>query len=431
MSAATEAGVQPSLAPLADALGAACREPSPDELAALAIHGIRPRLVCVPQSVAEVSAALRVAGAAGLAIIPAGGLTQLGLGAPPRRSDVLLDLRALAAVVEYAPEDLTATVQAGMRLVDLRRLLAERGQFLPLNPPLPDDATVGGILATNAHGSWRARYGALRDLLIGSRVVHGDGLVSHSGGKVVKNVAGYDLNKAWVGSLGTLGVVVEATFKLQPLPAARGWSEAAFADVAAAVGAAGRLARAPLPYLGAELLTPRAAAAVGLAAEHLLVVEWGGPAAAVARCQREWPALAHAAEARRAGDRQAAPPTATWGSADEVVLRASLPLGHVVPLLAELESQWPAAGAVAQALTGTIRAAGPLELGPGAPLVRHLRGFATALGGWLVVERAPLALKEQVDVWGPPAGPLELMRRLKQAFDPAGIMNHGRFVGGL
>ncbi|MBI2323202.1 MAG: FAD-binding oxidoreductase, partial [Chloroflexi bacterium] len=175
MSAATEAGVQPSLAPLADALGAACREPSPDELAVLAVQDIRPRLVCVPQSVAEVSAALRVAGAAGLAIIPAGGLTQLGLGAPPRRSDVLLDLRALAAVVEYAPEDLTATVQAGMRLVDLRRLLAERGQFLPLNPPLPDDATVGGILATNAHGSWRARYGALRDLLIGSRVVHGDG----------------------------------------------------------------------------------------------------------------------------------------------------------------------------------------------------------------------------------------------------------------
>ncbi|MBI2320894.1 MAG: FAD-binding oxidoreductase, partial [Chloroflexi bacterium] len=112
-------------------------------------------------------------------------------------------------------------------------------------------------------------------------------------------------------------------------------------------------------------------------------------------------------------------------------LRASLPLGHVAPFLAELESQWPAAGAIAQALTGTIRAAGPLEPAAGAALVRHLRAVATALGGWLVVERAPLALKEQVDVWGPPAGPLELMRRLKQAYDPAGIMNHGRFVGGL
>lgn len=431
MSAASEAGVRPSLAPLVDALGAICREPSPEEVAALAAHGIRPRLVCAPQSVAEVATALRVASAAGLAVIPAGGRTQLGLGAPPRRDDVLLDLRALAAVTEYAPEDLTATVQAGMRLADLQRLLAARGQFLPLNPPLPDDATIGGILATNAHGSWRARYGAMRDLLIGSRVVHGDGLVSHAGGKVVKNVAGYDLNKAWVGSLGTLGVVVEATFKLQPLPAVRGWSEASFASAAAAAALAYRLARSPLPYLGAELLTPCAAAALGSPTEHLLIVEWGGPPAAVVRCQRTWLALAQEAEARRAGERAVAPAPATWGAAGDTVLRISLPIGQVAPFLAELESQWPAAGAVAQVLTGTIRAAGALEPAAGPALVRHLRAFATALGGWLVVEHAPLALKEQVDVWGPPAGPLDLMRRLKQVYDPAGIINPGRFVGGL
>jgi glycolate oxidase FAD binding subunit len=375
--------------------------------------------------------ALRLASAAGLAVIPAGGRTQLGLGAPPRRSDVLLDLTALDAVIEYTPEDLTATVQTGMRLVDFQRLLAERGQFLPLNPPLPEEATIGGVLATNAHGAWRARYGAMRDLLIGTRIVHGDGLVSHSGGRVVKNVAGYDLHKGWIGALGTLGVVVEATFKLQPQPVARAWSAARFASAGAAADLAYRLARSPLPFLGVELLTPSAAQALGLGDEYLLVAEWGGPPAALARCQSEWLALAAAAGARHAGPRDSAPTTDAWGLGAPVVLRAALPLSQVAPFLDALAAEWPAAGAVAQPITGTVRAAGALDAAAGAAVVQRLRDQATASGGWLVVEQAPLALKAQVDVWGPPAGPLSLMRRLKEAYDPAGILNPGRFVGGL
>lgn len=431
MSAVPEAGLEPSLTPLTEALGDICRAPSADELAVLAPHGIQPRLVCRPQSTAEVSTALRCASEAGLAVIPAGGRTQLGLGAPPRRCDVLLDLTALNAVIEYTPEDLTATVQAGMRLVDFQHLLAERGQFLPLNPPLPEAATIGGILATNAHGSWRARYGAMRDLLIGARIVHGDGLLSHSGGRVVKNVAGYDLHKGWIGSLGTLGVVVEATFKLQPQPAARAWSQAAFASAAGAASMAHRLARSPLPFLGVELLTPRAGEALGMPGAYVLIAEWGGPTPAIARCQGDWLALAEATGARHAGPRDEPPATNIWTQGDAVMLRASLPIGQVAPFLDELAVRWPEAGAVAQAVTGTIRATGALEGEAGAEQIRRLRAFATTLGGWLVVERAPLALKALVDVWGPPAGPLELMQRLKQAYDPAGILNPGRFVGGL
>lgn len=171
-----------------------------------------------PQSIAEVQDVLRQAQGAGQSVIPWGGGTGQDYGLPPRKAEVLLDLSALSALVAHEYADMTVTVQAGMTLANLQAQLALHGQFLPLDPPHPDRATIGGILATNACGLLRLGYGSARDWLIGLRVVDAQGRVVKGGGKVVKNVTGYDLPKLHIGALGTLGVIVEATFKVSPKP---------------------------------------------------------------------------------------------------------------------------------------------------------------------------------------------------------------------
>ena len=183
-----------------------------------AVDGLSPRIVVMPATPHEVAAVLETANASGAAVLPRGGGTQTALGMPPQRYDVALDLKRLNGVVEYEPADLTVTVEAGMRLSELQKLLGEKGQWLPLDPPLPDEATIGGVLATNVSGPARLRYGSSRDLVIGMTVALASGEVVKSGGRVVKNVAGYDLAKLHIGALGTLGVIVQAVFKVAPLP---------------------------------------------------------------------------------------------------------------------------------------------------------------------------------------------------------------------
>jgi glycolate oxidase FAD binding subunit len=193
-----------------------------------------PRFAASPATVAETSELLRAAAAHDLAVVPRGGSSKLGWGAPPRRCDLVVDTTGLDQVLEHAAGDLVVRVQAGVSLARLGEVLAGAGQQLALDPP-PDPAplpsadsaapsawlgaTIGGTLATGAAGPRRLRYGTPRDLLIGITVVRADGTVAHSGGKVVKNVAGYDLGKLFTGSFGTLGLIVEAVFRLHPLPA--------------------------------------------------------------------------------------------------------------------------------------------------------------------------------------------------------------------
>ncbi len=184
------------------------------------VAGVRPAAVAEPGDEAAVAAVLALADREGLKVLPRGGGTQLGLGHPPAGGDILLDLGRLGAVVEYAPGDLTVTAQAGLRLTDLQAALAKEGQWLALDPALPLAATIGGIVATNASGPRRLRYGGVRDQIIGVRVARPDGTIARGGGKVVKNVAGFDLPKLFTGALGTLGVIIDATFRLYPIPAA-------------------------------------------------------------------------------------------------------------------------------------------------------------------------------------------------------------------
>src|SRR5205823_10752086 len=190
-----------------------------DELRNYAVDGVLPRFAIIPETIEQVSQAVALANQQGLTLITRGGGSRLNLGGIPERFDVLLETTKLTRLLEHEAPDLTCHVEAGITLAELQAKLATKGQWLALDPSDAQQATIGGILASNASGPKRLRYGTARDMVIGLRVVQASGEVARSGGSVVKNVAGYDLNKLYIGSLGTLGVIVEANFKLQPLPA--------------------------------------------------------------------------------------------------------------------------------------------------------------------------------------------------------------------
>src|SRR5437764_5737914 len=187
--------------------------------AADAVVGVHPKLVIELETESEISEILRLSNAAGLAVIPRGGGTKFGWGNPPERADLVLSTARLNEIIEHAWADLTVTVEAGCTIQRLQETLAEHGQRLALDPLWPEKATIGGVLSANDSGALRLRFGALRDLIIGATIALPDGTLASNGGKVVKNVAGYDLPKLATGAMGTLGVITQATFRLHPLAA--------------------------------------------------------------------------------------------------------------------------------------------------------------------------------------------------------------------
>ena len=343
-------------------------------------------------------------------------------------TDAVLDTTALAGVVAHVPADLTVTVAAGTRFADLRAALARAGQFLPLDPPHADAATVGGIVAANSTGFWRARYGGVRDLLIGTTAVLGDGTLARSGGRVVKNVAGYDLNKLFVGSLGTLGVLVECTFKILPRPPVIAGAHAHFARSADAFAAADTIARTSA--------RPAALAiSGGPGGAWELLVQADGAAAPVARVLD---LLSQAALARGASaERHEGVPgllatlSEISSSGDGTVVRAAVPLAAQPAFATSAARLEGFAQLVADAASGIVRVAvrgdDAVMLGGADALLAAAR----VCGGVARVERRPESLRARLQAWGDtePAGGF-LMRRLKQAFDPHGILEPGRSAAG-
>ncbi|HET6317935.1 MAG TPA: FAD-binding oxidoreductase, partial [Chloroflexota bacterium] len=220
----------------------------------LSIDGMTPATHATPDTAEELAQALRAADEAGQAVAPVGGGTQLELGMPPRRVDVALHTGGLNRIVEYEPADLTMTVEAGMQFRDLQAALGKHGQFLALDPAVEPHATIGGIIATNASGPLRFSYGSARDLVIGTRVANADGTVTRAGGRVVKNVAGYDLNKLHIGALGTLGIIVELSFKLAPIPPSLATVVGQFSTLQGVADAVGAVLHSPLSPLAIEVL---------------------------------------------------------------------------------------------------------------------------------------------------------------------------------
>src|SRR3990170_2408640 len=252
--------------------------------------GVEPRAVVAPGSVEHIAETLRYAHRERLAVTPWGGGSHMHIGNLPARYDIALSLGRLDTVTEHEPADLTVTVQAGITLVALQEHLAGAGRVLPLGPFPDARATVGGVLAAAASGPWRHAYGTARDWTIGLRVITADGRITKAGGRVVKNVAGYDLCKLYIGSLGTLGVIVEATFKLAPLPRERRAALATFATAADACAFAAALRRRGLSVRSITLVRDDGG--------YALALDIAGSPAAVERSWREIPDLARQASAR-------------------------------------------------------------------------------------------------------------------------------------
>ena len=390
--------------------------------------GTATRQTAAPASTAEVAQVLREAYAQDRAVMPRGNATKLDWGVPPRRTDVVLDLRGVSGVVEHAAGDLVVVVRAGTPVAELQDVLATTGQQLALDSPLP--GTVGGLVATAVSGPRRLLYGTVRDLLIGVTFVRADGVVAKAGGRVVKNVAGYDFGKLLSGSFGTLGVVTEAVFRLHPVPAARLVVSVRTADPATA----GRLA---LAVVGSQLVP----SAVEL---HLAEDPVGG---VTVTCLFEGVATGVGERAQQA--QRILGPTATVtedlpdgfadlpyrGNDSGIGLKVTSSLSGVGPTL---ETTQRLAEQQGLALSGGGSAAGvlhfrlPADSEPGAvkSFVESLRGHQRRYDGGVVVLTAPPEVRGDVDMWGPVAG-LELMRRLKQELDPKHLLSPGRFVGGI
>jgi glycolate oxidase FAD binding subunit len=386
-----------------------------------------------PASAAEAAEVLRSLARDRRRVAFLGGGTDLGVGAPPAGLDAVVRTGRLDRVVEHAPSDQIVVAEAGLPLAALQRALAAHGQRLALDPPLGDLATVGGVVAANAVGPLRTRYGTARDLVIGISVVRADGVAARGGGKVVKNVAGFDLPRLFVGSLGTLGLVTAATFRLHPLPEA--------STTVAVDRPAPAQVRALVVALREAQLEPASA---------MLLLEGGAPRLGV-RFEGFGPGVRQQAErlaalASRAGlvaERlDAAAAAAFWGRHDAlrtsgaVRLRLGAPpaaLEGVVrdavgPLAAALDGAW----AALDPLVGAGFAGGtPADLPRALAALGQARTALEARRGALTLAAAPPEVRAGFDAWGSTPASLEVMRRLKARLDPEGRLAPGRFVGGL
>ena len=399
----------------------------------LDIDGATPIARATPDTPEELASLLAEADRQGQTVAPLGGGTQLDLGNPPAHIDVALETTRLNRVVEYEPADLTVTVQAGIRFAELQRLLGEQGQLLALDPPVSDAATVGGVIATNSSGPLRFSSGTARDLVIGCRVANPDGALTHAGGRVVKNVAGYDLNKLYIGSLGTLGVLVELSFKLAPLPPASRCVVGEFASASATREVLHAVVRSPLAPLAVELVNPAFAMSCGLSSAWTVVLRVGGYPAAVERQVRDLSALLDSA-----GGRVSDAPAELWQALAQsrlaaqrqtVLVKAAAPISGSAAV-ADLLSARLGGSVWAHAGNGVAYAAGDAA---DAATLLELRRAVCTLGdnASLVIQRCPLEVKRQLDVWGDVGASLGLMRALKSKLDPRNTLNPGRYVGGI
>jgi glycolate oxidase FAD binding subunit len=398
----------------------------------LSVDSLLPSKIMQPSDGEDAARALRLCDLTPAAVVLWGGGTQMRLGAPPRRYDIAFSTERMTRLLEYEPADLTCRVEAGIRLSDLQSVLGAQGQRLPLDPPHPDRATAGGMVAANANGLGRARYGTVRDWVIGIAVAYPSGKVARAGGKVVKNVAGYDLMKLHIGALGTLGVVAEVNFKVQAIPESQATVLGHFEAAGPAFNAGLQLARAYLAPAAAIVVDRRALWECGITADWpwTLALKLEGYAREVEQARDQAGRTIRDAGGRVEGQDV---PATFWDAArdwsapegDVVLLRAIAPIASVpafssaVPPEARMIVQ-PAAGVVDVRVTSASAASS----------LQRLRSVAGE-DGQVVVASAPPSVKPSLDVWGPPPPGFPIMRALKQALDPNGILNPGRFVGGI
>ena len=416
------------------------------------IDGIGAERAETPASIAELSETLKQAGSAGTTMIPVGGGTKLHIGNPPRSAGLAVRTCRLRGITGYEPDNMTVSALAGTPLEELQDAVRDNSQFLPLDPPNPESATLGGLVACNTSGPIRFRYGTIRDLLIGIRIVHADGTATKAGGKLVKNVTGYDMCKLYTGSLGTLGVFAELTFKLLPTSESLTTMVLSYPSPEEALAATRAILGAGLLPDAIEtwnseafsILTGRSDA------PWVVLVRFGEVEEAVRwQCRRlEEIAPSTRGEILRVSGaedserfwRRAASARESDRQAGTALVKCSVLYRSAAATARRIEETGRALGARASVfchagnsvLYGRFDWAGSVPGGEG--LRSHLaslRDHCRAAGGHAVIERVPPGMKSGIDVWGYDAPALSIMRRIKQEFDPKSLLNPGRFVGGI
>jgi glycolate oxidase FAD binding subunit len=391
-----------------------------------AVEGVEPDFVVEPGSIEELSDVMKLAAREGLAVAPRGSGTKMHIGDPPRRLDLIVSTARMNGVLEHTPGDQIVRLEAGIKLEDLQEYISGSDQMLAIDPP-ESGATIGGIVAANSSGPRRYRYGTVRDLIIGITVVLHDGTVAKAGGKVVKNVAGYDLSKLFTGSLGTLGVIATANFRLHPRPGAARTIAVEVTESQQAQAAAQAIVHSQVEATAIELH-------YGENEKLLAVLLESIPGGIEAKAETASFLLKHFGEVRTLSDEE----TDFLGSLtpSEVVLKIGAP---PVELGAVLESVLGAAerkGLAHPRITGHagtgvtfVGFSGENEAGA-AGLVEEMREIWVRRGGNVTLQHAPLTLKQRVSTWDNGGDYLGLVRRVKEKFDPRGGMNPGRFLGG-
>jgi glycolate oxidase FAD binding subunit len=397
-----------------------------------------PSCMVFPHTVEQLKSVITCADNNGWSLLPCGSGSKLGWGGVGKDVDLVISTERLNRVIEHAVGDLTVTVEAGVKLADLQNLLRQENQFLPLDPAYSQQATLGGIIATADSGSWRHRYGGVRDMLLGISFVRSDGQLAKAGGRVVKNVAGYDLMKLFTGSYGTLGVLTEFTFRVYPIPEASG-TLVLTGEAQAIASVTKTLLASALTPTAADLLSSVLVKQLGLSQGIGLMVRFQSVRESV---QEQSSRLLEVGQnlGLQGTVYTEAEEVTLWQSLSEKIWKASqepaitckigvLPTAAVTTLT-KLDALTSSTG------LGLIHGSGlgRLRLDPGTvtpQIIVELRQYCESQGGFLTVLEAPISLKRQLDVWGYKGNALNVMRQIKQQFDPKNILSPDRFVAGI
>jgi glycolate oxidase FAD binding subunit len=450
---------------LTETIGAQRVVVAPEELAAYAVDGLVPSAIVRPASAEGVAEVVRFAVADKLAMLPFGSKSKCEMGMPAARYDIAVDMTGLHEIAHYDAGDMTLSVDAGMPLRELEIYLKENGQLLPLAVPCFESTTAGGAIASGIDSALRQQYGPVRDFLIGAEFVDGTGQICKSGGRVVKNVTGYDLHKLLIGSLGTLGIITRLNFRTFPLPAASGGHVANFSGSQGALKYRNAVEKAGLPLADLEVLSPKVGemirAILRKAGEEeppmLEPDEWCVYAAFegnepvvrrissdVARIARETGALdgkilETAEDESLGGMLRESLEWLRWGSPANVIYRLALP--ELTPQIVDELSNL--AGSVSMDAALLVRFAGVLyftvfaeradeaAIGALTKIASGVTSLARARKGYATLLHAPLAVKANATRKASEESNLTLQHRVKQAFDPSGVFAPGREVGGL
>jgi len=381
-------------------------------------------MVCVlaPSTPAELAQVLRDAASTGRTISLAGNSTKRRMAGPIEHAEVEISTISLRGVLQYEPRDLTISVSAGLSWRELTCLLAQHQQMIPLDPPYGEQATVGGVIASNSSGPRRRQYGTARDLVIGMQFVTLEGKLVQSGGMVVKNVAGLDMAKLMIGSFGTLAAIAVVNFKLSPMPEVERSFLVPFRNLASAIEARDRILKGQLQPVALDLINPPIGATVGNTA-WLLAIRVAGNEAAVERYEHEFAGFDDSVAVDTAERQETLwrhlenfTPAYLHQHPDSAVVRVSCTLKE----LSAVMGSFPGA-ALARAGSGVCY--GYFEHWTGAA---EWTAKASAQGWKAVIEFAPEAQKKALELWPVPGADLELMKRIKQLFDPQNLLNRGR-----